>query len=265
MKLTLIITTYNSPQSLSLVIESIKNQSISPDEVIIADDGSTQETKDLVDAFKKNSNLKIVHKWQEDIGFRASRSRNNALAESTGDYIVLIDGDVILHSSFLKDHMENAEPGFYVQGTRALLSKKLTNKSIVEKNINFSFFTFGVMNKKNTIHSKFLSLIFSNKSKKLDGIKSCNMAFYRQDCININGFNNNFEGWGREDSEFIVRLINSGLKRKNVRFKAIQFHLWHNENSRVSFKHNDEILANAINNKVQFCKNGINSIEKNES
>ena len=265
MKLTLIITTYNSPQLLSLVIKSIKNQSVFPDEIIIADDGSTQETKDLVGAFKKNSNFNIIHKWQEDIGFRAARSRNNAITESTGDYIVLIDGDVILHSSFLKDHLENAEPGFYVQGSRALLTKKLTKKSIDEKKINFSLFTSGVMNKKNTIHSKFLSLIFSNKSNKLNGIKSCNMAFYRQDCININGFNNNFEGWGREDSEFVVRLMNSGLKRKNIRFNAIQFHLWHNENSRVSLKSNDEMLADAINNRVQFCENGINSIKKNES
>jgi glycosyltransferase involved in cell wall biosynthesis len=265
MKLTLIITTYNSPQLLLLVIKSIKNQSIFPDEIIIADDGSTQETKDLVGAFKKNSNFNIIHKWQEDIGFRAARSRNNAITESTGDYIVLIDGDVILHSSFLKDHLENAEPGFYVQGSRALLTKKLTKKSIDEKKINFSLFTFGVMNKKNSIHSKFLSLIFSNKSNKLNGIKSCNMAFYRQDCININGFNNNFEGWGREDSEFVARLMNSGLKRKNIRFNAIQFHLWHNENSRVSLESNDEMLSEAINNRVQFCENGINSIKKNES
>ena len=265
MELTLIITTYNWPESLSLVIESIKNQSVSPDEVIIADDGSAQETKDLINNFKKNSKLNIVHIWQEDIGFRAARSRNNAIFESTGDYIVLIDGDTILHSNFLKDHMENAEPGFFVQGSRALLSKKLTNKTLAEKKINFSFFTFGIMNRKNSINSSFLSLIFSNKNSHLKGTKSCNMGFYRQDCLNINGFNNDFEGWGREDSEFVVRLINSGLKRKNVRFNAIQFHLWHNENSRMSLMSNDEILEDAINNRIQWCQNGINSIEKNEN
>ncbi len=97
------------------------------------------------------------------------------------------------------------------------------------------------------------------------GVKSCNIAFYKKDCISINGFNNDFEGWGREDSEFVVRLINSGVKRKNVRFNAIQFHLWHNENSRLSLERNEAMLEDAINNCIQWCENGINSIEKNES
>ena len=258
MELTLIITTYNWPESLSLVIKSIENQSVYPDEVIIADDGSAQETRDLINDFKRSSKLNIVHVWQEDIGFRAARSRNNAIFESTGDYIVLIDGDTILHSNFLKDHMASAEPGFFVQGSRALLSKKITKKILAEKKINFSFFTFGIMNRKNSINSRFLSLIFSNKNNNLNGIKSCNMGFYRQDCFNINGFNNDFEGWGREDSEFVVRLINSGLKRKNVRFNAIQFHLWHDENTRVSLKQNDVILNSSIDNNSKWCTHGIN-------
>ena len=265
MKLTLIITTYNWPESLLLVIESIKRQTILPDEVIIADDGSTKETKDLINNFKKDTDLNIIHSWQEDMGFRAARSRNNAIFKSSGDYIVLIDGDTILHTNFVKDHIANAESGFFVQGSRVLLSEKQTKKALAEKIVNFPFFSSELKNRKNSIHSKLLSLIFSNKKDHLNGIKSCNMAFYRKDCLNINGFNNEFEGWGREDSEFVVRLINSGVKRKNVRFNAIQFHLWHNENSRMSLKRNDTMLDDAINNRIHWCENGINSIEKNES
>ena len=85
------------------------------------------------------------------------------------------------------------------------------------------------------------------------------MAFYKQDCININGFNNEFEGWGREDSEFIMRLLNSGINRKNVRFNAIQFHLWHNENIRDYLEKNDAILQEAIENRTKWCNNGIDS------
>ena len=77
----------------------------------------------------------------------------------------------------------------------------------------------------------------------------------------IKGFNNDFEGWGREDSEFVIRLINSGIKRINIRFKAIQFHLWHLENSRKSLEKNDEILNEAIINKTTWCDNGFKSIE----
>jgi hypothetical protein len=146
-----------------------------------------------------------------------------------------------------------------------LISKKQTNKALIEKKINFSFFSFGLKNRKNSIHSNLLSSIFSNDKNHLRGIKSCNMAFYRKDCLNINGFNNEFEGWGREDSEFVVRLMNSGVKRKNVRFNAIQFHLWHNENSRMSLERNDTMLDDAINNRIHWCENGINTIKKNES
>jgi len=265
MKLTLIITTYNWPESLLLVIKSIKRQTILPDEVIIADDGSTKETKDLINNFKKDTDLKIVHSWQEDLGFRAARSRNNAIFKSSGDYIVLIDGDTIIHTNFVKDHIANAESGFFVQGSRALLSEKQTKKALAEKTVHFPFFSSGLKNRKNSIHSKFLSSIFSSKKNYLLGIKSCNMAFYKQDCLNINGFNHEFEGWGREDSEFVVRLINSGIKRKNVRFNAIQFHLWHNENSRILLEKNNAMLEDAINNRNKWCENGINSIEKNES
>ena len=83
------------------------------------------------------------------------------------------------------------------------------------------------------------------------------MAFYKQDCININGFNNEFEGWGREDSEFIMRLMNSGINRKNVRFNAIQFHLWHNENIRDSLEKNEAKLQNTINNQIKWCDSGL--------
>ena len=262
MKLTLIITTYNWPESLFLVIESIKQQVDMPYEIIIADDGSTKATKELINNFKKSSKLNIIHSWQEDKGFRAARSRNNAICISSGDYIVLIDGDTVLHTNFVKDHISNAEPGFFVQGSRVLLSEKQTKKALLAKIVNFSFFSVGLKNRKNAIHSKLLSLLFSNKKNHLRGIKSCNMAFYRKDCININGFNNEFEGWGREDSEFVVRLINSGVKRKNIRFNSIQFHLWHNENSRKCIKRNDEMLNDSIANSLNWCKNGINLMLK---
>jgi glycosyltransferase involved in cell wall biosynthesis len=265
MKLTLIITTYNWPEALLLVFESIRHQTILPNEVIVADDGSTEETKGLITSFNEGFDINIIHSWQKDIGFRAARSRNNAIFKSTGDYIVLIDGDTILHTNFLKDHIANAESGFFVQGSRTLLSEKQTKKALAEKTVNFPFFSSGLKNRKNSIHSKFLSSIFSSKKNHLLGIKSCNMAFYKKDCLNINGFNNEFEGWGREDSEFVVRLINSGIKRKNVRFNAIQFHLWHNENSRILLEKNNAMLEDAINNRIQWCENGIISIEKNES
>jgi len=265
MKLSLIITTYNWPESLLLVLKSINNQTILPNEVIIADDGSAIETKNVITSFKQSYDLNIIHSWQKDVGFRAARSRNNAILKSSGDYIVLIDGDVILHPKFVQDHIANAESGHFAQGTRVFLTKKHTHDALAEKKITFSVFSNGLMNRKNSIHSTILSKIFSNKKNHLRGIKSCNMAFYKKDCLNVNGFNNEFEGWGREDSEFAVRLINSGIKRKSIRFNLIQFHLWHNENTRVSLERNNEMLKDAKDNCIQWCENGINSLKNNES
>jgi hypothetical protein len=125
-------------------------------------------------------------------------------------------------------------------------------------NIQFSFFSQGIQNRKNVIHSNFLSKLFSKKKNYLRGIKTCNMSFFKKDCTNINGFNNDFEGWGKEDSEFIVRLLNSDINRKNLRFNALQFHLWHNENTRASLKQNEMIFKSALDNNTKWCENGIN-------
>jgi glycosyltransferase involved in cell wall biosynthesis len=257
MHVSLIITTYNRVDALSLVLNSVENQTVLPKEVIIADDGSTKETQKMIHDFQAVSHLNLTHSWQKDEGFRAAKSRNKAIAKSKDDYIILIDGDMVLHPKFIEDHISHAESGYFVQGTRVLLTQSTTQDALVEMKTNFSFLSSGIQNRKNAIHSNFLSRLFSKKKNYLRGIKTCNMAFFKQDCININGFNNDFEGWGREDSEFVVRLLNSGIHRKNLRFNAIQFHLWHNENTRASLQQNDTLLQNAIDDNVKWWDNGV--------
>ena len=257
MRVSLVITTYNRPDALLLVLRSIEGQMTLPDEVIIADDGSDSESQKLITDFRQSSNLNIIHSWQEDKGFRAAKSRNKAISKSNVDYIVLIDGDMILHPEFINDHIKQAQPSYFVQGSRVLLTQDKTNQALYKQKINFSLLSYGLQNRKNAIHSNSLSRLFSNKKNTLRGIKSCNLAFFKQDFISVNGFNNEFEGWGREDSEFIMRLMNSGINRKNVRFNAIQFHLWHNENIRNSLEKNEAILQNTINNQIKWCDSGL--------
>ena len=259
MRVSLIITTYNRSVALLLVLRSIEGQITLPYEVIIADDGSTNDTKEVVTSFQEKSDIRVIHSWQEDSGFRAAKSRNKAIAKATGKYIILIDGDMILHPEFINDHINNTQSGYFVQGSRVLLTQDKTKQTLDQQKINFSLLSNGLQNRKNAFHSNILSKLFSNKRNYLRGIRTCNMAFYKQDCIDINGFNNEFEGWGREDSEFITRLLNSGINRKNVRFNAIQFHLWHNENIRDSLEKNDAILQEAIENRTKWCNNGIDS------
>jgi glycosyltransferase involved in cell wall biosynthesis len=257
MRVSLIITTFNRPDALLLVLKSVERQSTLPFEVIIADDGSNNDTKILINNFQSTSCLNIIHSWQKDKGFRAAKSRNKAIAKSDGDYLILIDGDMILHSKFVQDHIKNAEIGYFIQGTRVMLNEGATKDLVNKINFCFSFTSPGLKNRKNAIHSDFLSKLFSKKRKYLSRIKSCNMAFYKKDCLSINGFNNDFEGWGREDSEFAARLLNIGIIRKNLRFNAIQFHLWHIENTRSSLRKNDVILNSSINSNSKWCNNGI--------
>ena len=257
MRISLIITTYNRPNALSLVLKSIVAQTKYPDEIIFADDGSDDSTKKCITDFQKSSTLKVIHSWQKDKGFRLAKSRNKAIAISNFEYIVLVDGDMILHPKFIQDHLDKAEPGYFVQGTRVLLTQNRTRQALNNSTGNFSFLSRGIRNRKNAIHSNYFSKLLSKKKNHIKGIKTCNMSFYKEDCLNINGFNNDIEGWGREDSEFVVRLLNSGVNRKNVRFNMIQFHLWHKEVTRDSLGQNDATLHSAIDNHVNWCDNGI--------
>jgi glycosyltransferase involved in cell wall biosynthesis len=262
MRVSLIITTYNRPDALIQVLRSIEKQSTFPDEVIIADDGSDYSTKNCIENFTKSSMLNVIHSWQENKGFRVARSRNKAIAKSTCEYIILIDGDVILHNKFIEDHIKHSKLGFFIQGSRVLISQEVTMKTLSNNRNKFSFFSKGLSNRKNSIHSNLLSLIFMKKFKSIKGIKTCNFSFYKKDCIDINGFNNEIEGWGREDSEFVVRILNSGITRKNIPFNLIQFHLWHPHSSRTLLGKNDKILEDAIQSKLDWCEDGLNKFIK---
>lgn len=258
MTCSLIITTYNWPEALELVLLSALKQQVLPDEIIIADDGSSIETKNLVEKFVENSQVPIIHSWQEDEGFRAAKSRNKAIAKATSEYIVLIDGDMIVSENFIKEHKSHAQKSCFIQGSRVIVTQEASKALLDKKEIFLNFFTKGIKNKLNSIHSNLLVRLFTNYSTNHKGIKTCNMSFYKSECLKVNGFNEDFVGWGREDSEFVERLYNSGIKRKNIKFNCIAYHIWHQENSRASLKENDDILEETTKNKKNWCENGIN-------
>ena len=257
MRLSLIITTYNWKEALELSMLSVLQQTRKPDEIIIADDGSSQDTEELVQHMAGGSPIPILHMWQEDKGFRAAQIRNKAIATAAGEYLVVIDGDIILHRGFIEDHEEVARPGFFSQGSRVLLTRNKTAVVLQTKKRNFSFHEFGLENRQNSIRSRFLSRLFSAQPKHLKGIRSCNFGLWRADALAVNGFNEDFEGWGREDSELAARLINRGIRRQNIKFRALAYHLFHPEHPKESLGRNDRILENTIKEGSSWCKNGI--------
>ncbi|BBG66524.1 putative two-domain glycosyltransferase [Hydrogenimonas sp.] len=262
MRVSLIVTTYNRPDALELVLESALNQKTPPHEIVVADDGSRDETKRVVEKMTANSAVPILHAWQEDEGFRAAMSRNRAIAMSSGEYIVMIDGDMILHPLFIKDHIEASEKGCFVQGGRVLLTKAATDEALERGRISFSIFSKSVKNRKNALRCSLLSSLFSKKSRSLRGIRTCNFALFRDEVLAVNGFDNRFTGWGREDSEFAARLLNRGLVRKDLRFAAVAYHLYHEESTRESLAENDMRLRRTIEEKLVRCEEGIDRFIK---
>ncbi len=256
MKTTLIITTYNWKEALKAVLESVKRQTELPDEVIVADDGSRGDTKSMIDQLRTDFPVPLVHSWQEDDGFRAAMSRNRAIAQATGEYLIIIDGDMVLSTTFVESHKRVAQPGWFVQGGRAL-TDEACSKGIMESGSVPSVFSKGIRNRKNCITSVLLSKWFSRKRNNANSTRSCNMAFWKEDALAVNGFNHDFVGWGREDSEFVHRLLNAGKSRLYLKFAGVAYHLYHAENSRETLPENDAILDNTIKNKLTFCQNGI--------
>lgn len=257
MRISLIVTTYNRKEALAMVLQSTLRQTRLPDEIIVADDGSSDGTDMVVTGIAANAPMPVIHSWQEDTGFRAAMSRNKAIAKATGEYIILIDGDMVLEKHFVADHLAAAREGFFVQGGRVLLNEAITQAIIGGRKMEISLFEQGLGNRKNCLRSRVLSLICSHASTGLDGIRTCNFAFWRTDALAVNGFNEDFEGWGREDSEFAVRLLNMGIKRRNLRFAAVAFHLHHPMQSRTCVERNDSLVEETILSQRYKCINGI--------
>ena len=257
MLLSLIITTYNWKEALEVSLRSAFQQTVLPDEIIVADDGSRPDTGEVVKLMAALSPVPVIHSWQEDRGFRLARSRNRALAKAGGEYIVLVDGDIVLENHFIEDHLGFARPGFFIQGTRVLLSRDLSAQVLENKAMLPAFCRRGVENRKNCLRSKVLARLFSFTSRSLTGIKTCNFAFHKQDAVGVNGFNEEFVGWGREDSEFTVRLLNNGIRRRNMKFNGIAYHLYHRMNDRTRLGSNDEILRQTIARRLTWCAKGL--------
>jgi glycosyltransferase involved in cell wall biosynthesis len=256
-RVTLVITTYNREDALEMVLKSVLEQSELPVEVIVADDGSDDTTKGLVETYRHLISVPLIHCWQPDEGFRLAEIRNRAIAMASGEYIVVLDGDMVLHKDFIRGHKRAAWSGRFVQGSRVWLSEEDADALIKAGDVHSIPSIMKLGNGIQSLNSPLLSRLFSRQVSSLEGIKGCNMAFWKADCIKVNGFNEDFRSWGREDSEFVARLMNSGVKRFNLRCAGIAYHLSHGEAARNDISTNDMLLERAISEKLDYCENGL--------
>ena len=254
MDIAVIVTTYNRPDALAAVLESFLEQTEGDFELLVADDGSTEETGELVHQFRRRASFPVRHIWQKDDGFRAAAIRNLALAQTTADYVVFIDGDCVAPPGFVAMHRALAEPGWFLSGNRLMLSPEFTGRVLREK-LPIQRWRFGDwLSARRQGHIErllpFLHLPDSPLRKiaprRWKGAKTCNLSAFRSDLLRVNGLDESYSGWGLEDSDLVVRLIRAGLGAKSARFAVPVLHLWHRENDRSKLDENrrrlDEVL-----------------------
>ena len=261
MKTSLIISTYNWPEALSLVLKSVLIQTVLVNEIIIADDGSSEATKLIIDKYRRSIQIPMIHIWHEDLGFRKTIIMNKAYSAAIGDYIIQVDGDIILHPKFIYDHINNAKKNQFTHGGRVLVNAQTTLERLNNLSIYFNFFTYGLKNRLNAIYSPFLSSFFNFKSTSINKTRGCNFACWKKDFEMVNGYNEDMVGWGYEDTELSVRLINNNIFKIRLKFIALTYHLNHiikeDDNNDVNLN----ILNYTISNNSTLCKNGIQRID----
>lgn len=242
----LIIATYNSTDALRLVLQSVLRQTVMPDEVIIADDGSRAETKTLIDEMRSQIPTKVKHVWHEDTGFRLAEIRNKAIIASASDYIIQVDGDIIMDKHFVADHVAHAKENTYVAGSRAQIREAHTPAVLKRNHYVPRFYHKALRAKENALRMPWVTPLCYAKARVI----GCNMAFWKKDLVMVNGYDEDFVGWGHEDLCIANRLLNAGVKRRHLKFSAVCYHIWHKfaprDNDEEYYKKATDLLGSGI-------------------
>ena len=253
----LIVSTFNQPDYLSRVLRAISRQSRQPQEMLLADDGSGNETKDLFSSWSGQQPFLCHHVWQPHEGFRKAHILNRAVTSARAEYLVFLDGDMVPHPDFMADHVSAARPGAFVQGHRALVEQNAAawfGQNRLSADRRRALWQGQISGWKNAWRWPW-PVVSANKH--LRGIRGCNFSLWRADMVRVNGYNEAFIGWGREDSEFAARLLNAGVQRLDLRGQAVCFHLWHPPASRGQLDGNDSLLEKTIREKITRCDHGL--------
>lgn len=269
MNAAVIVTTYNRPDALAVVLEGFCGQSDQAFDLVVADDGSKADTGEVVRRFAQRAPISITHVWQEDQGFRAAAIRNRAIASTSADYIIFTDGDCIPSRQFVGMHKQLAEAGYFLGANRVLLSAGLTARVLRERSPIHTWSEIEwVRSWSKREVNRLLPLMrlpdgpFRKWSPdRWRGIKTCNLSAWRTDLVRVNGFDASYEGWGLEDSDLVIRLLHAGVKHKNARFAATVFHLWHREHDRSRLPVNQERLDDLLRANTVRATIGLDQLD----
>ncbi len=266
--ISVIISTYNRDDALEAVLRSLAIQTDQDFELVVADDGSGPATAALVERWVSKVGHRVLHVWHEDNGFRLSEIRNRAILASRGSYCIFLDGDCIVRPDFIATQRRLAQPGWFVTGNRVLLSAVLTNSvlkdSLTPENWNLGHWIVermrGGVNRLAALLRLPLGPLRQLRQRAWRGARSCNLAVWRSDLDAIDGFDASYVGWGREDSDLIIRLLHAGARRKDGVFATGVIHLWHAEADRSHLADNDLKLAGVVDSDRIRAQQGLSAL-----
>jgi glycosyltransferase involved in cell wall biosynthesis len=265
---SVIVTTYDREDALAAVLAALSRQSDNRFEVVVADDGSGPATAAVVDDWRSRLGVPLGHVWQPHRGFRAAEIRNRAILTCRGDYCVFLDGDCIVSPDFLAIHCRLAERGWFVTGNRVLLSPRLT-AAVLREDLRPEAWNLsqwmgerrrGGVNRLAGVLRLPLGPLRKLESRRWRGARSCNLAVWRSDLERVDGFDASFSGWGREDSDLLIRLLHCGLRRKDGRFATGVIHLWHPDADRAQLAANDARLDAVLHSDRTRAQLGLSSL-----
>ena len=268
--ISIIISTYNAEKWLYKVLVGYNCQTLNNFEIVIADDGSKNSTKELIDNFRNKANYPIKHVWHEDNGFQKSQILNKAILVCDGDYIIMSDGDCIPRKDFVEVHGTKKEKGYFLSGGYFMLPMNISTLISEEDIISGNCFNInwlknnGLKNsfKNNKITatgfaSKFLNFITPTKATW----NGHNASGWKEDILKVNGFDERMQ-YGGQDRELGERLFNLGIKSKQIRYSAIVIHLDHPRGykTKESINKNLKIREYTKNSKVVKTPYGIEKL-----
>jgi glycosyltransferase involved in cell wall biosynthesis len=252
--ISVILTTFNRPDALGAALRALAHQSDLNFEIVVADDGSGPETARVIKDWTARLPVPVKHVWQEHHGFRGAEIRNRGIGASSGSYCIFLDGDCLARTDFIATHRGLCESGWFVAGNRILLSRTLTEDVLAggaaAETWDFSRLARerlrGQVNR--LLPAMRLPLGPLRKARRNDweDAKTCNLAVSRRDLDRVDGFDASYRGWGREDSDLVVRLLHAGVHRKDGRFATGVLHLWHPEADRSGLSENELRLEQVL-------------------
>ena len=263
--ISVVVSTYNRPPALDAVLCALCDQDHPDFEIVIADDGSDEATAALIRGHPLRRLRAVRHVWQADAGFRAAEIRNKAILKAAGAYVVFLDGDCVPRPHFVSRHAVLAEPGRFVAGHRVLLSRAATEQALADRT-RLHRLAFGdwlrLWLKGHVNHlAPFASLPDAAwrrvRKARWKGAITCNLGVWRRDLQGVNGFDERYRGWGLEDSDLVIRLINAGIYRKEGRYATGVIHLWHAEHDRSRLGDNRDRLRRVLESGATRAVRGL--------